>query len=180
MTDEMLLARLKRHKPDALDALIQKYNSYVCAIIIRTLGENYEIEDVKELASDVFLAVWNHADSILSDNLKSYLAMTARNKTLDFLRKSRILPMDIDELPALSDGNTPEAQVLKHEQAQIVRKAVLDMPQPDREIFLRYYYYLETSTQIAAAMGMDDSTVRGRLMRGRNRLKQALIKEGIV
>jgi RNA polymerase sigma-70 factor (ECF subfamily) len=61
-----------------------------------------------------------------------------------------------------------------------VRQAVLELPQPDREIFLRYYYYLQTSSQIAEAMGMEDSTVRGRLMRGRNHLKQMLLKEGIV
>jgi RNA polymerase sigma-70 factor (ECF subfamily) len=180
MTEEKLLHRLRRHKQDALEALIGQYNNYVCAVIINTLGQNFSQEDVKEIASDVFLAVWDHADAIHLGKLKAYLGTAARNKSKDFRRKQQTLPMDLDEVPALTDGKTPESQLLRQEQQELVRKAVLELPQPDREIFLRYYYYLQTSAQIAEAMGMEDSTVRGRLMRGRNHLKQMLLKEGIV
>lgn len=180
MTEENLIKRMKRQKPDALEALIQQYNNYVCTIIINTLGSGYNMEDVKELASDVFMAVWTHADSLHVGKVKSYIGTTARNKSKDFLRKRKTLEMDLDEVPMLTDGQTPESQLLKQEQIKVVREAVLNMPQPDREIFLRYYYYLQTSVHIAEAMGMADSTVRGRLKCGRARLKQALLKEGIV
>ena len=54
------------------------------------------------------------------------------------------------------------------------------MEQPDREIFLRYYYYLQSSAEIAQAMGMGASAVRARLMRGRNVLRNKLCKEEIL
>ena len=47
----------------------------------------------------------------------------------------------------------------------------------DREIFLRYYYYLQTTDQIAETMGIPPSTVRSRLSRGRKTLKETLSKE---
>ena len=180
MTEEALIKRLKRQRPDALEAMIQQYNNYVCTIIINTVGTGFNMEDVKELASDVFMAVWNHADSLHTGKVKSYIGTTARNKSKDFLRKRKTLEMDIDEIPMLTSGQTPESQLLKQEQIKAVRMAVLNMTEPDREIFLRYYYYLQTSIQIADAMNMEANTVRGRLKRGREKLKQVLLKEGIV
>ena len=47
----------------------------------------------------------------------------------------------------------------------------------DREIFLRYYYCLQTAVEIAAALHMPSSTVRSRLVRGRKALAKALGKE---
>ena len=47
----------------------------------------------------------------------------------------------------------------------------------DREIFLRYYYCLQTAEEIAAALHMPSSTVRSRLVRGRKALAKVLGKE---
>lgn len=64
--------------------------------------------------------------------------------------------------------------------SRLVREAVLEMEQPDREIFLRRYYYLQSSVQIGQALNMEPGTVRIRLMRGRNVLKQKLRKEDVL
>ena len=53
-----------------------------------------------------------------------------------------------------------------------------DMPPPDREIFIRKYYFLETSAEIAAAMGRTADDVNQRLSRGRKRLREQLAKGG--
>jgi DNA-directed RNA polymerase specialized sigma24 family protein len=42
---------------------------------------------------------------------------------------------------------------------------------------LRYYYYLQSTDQVAAQMGIPAATVRSRLARGREILKQKLSKE---
>ena len=46
----------------------------------------------------------------------------------------------------------------------------------DREIFLRRYYYNQTAGQIAEALHMNPSTVRSRLLRGRQALRTELQK----
>ena len=60
MTEEKLLEGLKQQKSEALEALILQYNRYVAAVIAVILGTSCCREDVEELASDVFVAVWNH------------------------------------------------------------------------------------------------------------------------
>ena len=53
-----------------------------------------------------------------------------------------------------------------------IAELVAALPQPDREIFLRRYYLLETSRSIAAVLGMSEHAVNVRLSRGRAKLKQ--------
>ncbi len=180
MTEEKLLSRLRQGDTKALEILIDRYNAYVCSIVTMILDRRAEKEDVEELVSDVFLSIWNHANALRPGKVKLYIGAAARNTAKSFLRKSQTLSMDQDELIALTDETTPENQFLKQEQQKLIRAAILGMPQPDREIFLRYYYYLQTSEQIGEEMGMTAANIRSRLMRGRNRLKQALWKEDIL
>lgn len=179
MTEEKMLSRLKRGKPDALEALIDQYNSYVASIVTFILGASGTRQDVEELVSDVFLAIWSHADALSPGKVKPYIAATARNKARSFLRSRRDLPMELDEviLPAMDDT---EERFIQKEQHNRVREAVLEMPPPDDEIFLRYYYYFQTTVEIARQMEITPGTVRIHLMRGRNKLKEKFLKEEVL
>ena len=50
------------------------------------------------------------------------------------------------------------------------------MPEPDREIFLRHYFYRQGVAGIALALDMNVNTVKTRLRRGRESLRRALTK----
>lgn len=52
------------------------------------------------------------------------------------------------------------------------------MPQPEREIFFRCYSYCQPVAQIAQQMALNPSTVKTRLHRGRQTLKETLTKGG--
>ena len=65
------------------------------------------------------------------------------------------------------------------EAAQEVGRLVAAMEPPDRDIFLRRYYLLQSSKEIAAALGMSVSNVNTRLSRGREKLRRQLREGGI-
>ena len=50
------------------------------------------------------------------------------------------------------------------------------MGQPDRDIFLRFYYYYQSIEDIALEMDINLSTVKSKLRRGRGKLKQTLTR----
>ena len=50
---------------------------------------------------------------------------------------------------------------------------------PDRDIFLRKYYLLQSGKEIAAALGMSVESVNTRLSRGRDRLRRELTEKGV-
>ena len=86
--------------------------------------------------------------------------------------KATDLPLDEDIL--ILDDDSEFDRLAKEEQDGMVRKAVYSMPQPDKEIFLRFYYYCQSVSLIADQMQMNPSTVKTKLRRGRERLRVIL------
>ena len=177
-SDAQLLRRMQMGDDKALGLLMDRYAGYVYQVIANVLLQSGTASDAEELTSDTFYAVWSHAGSISSRNLKAYLAVTARNKAKSFLRKKRELPMDLDTMP-LSDGISLEDRAMEQELKLLLHKAIEKMRPQDRDIFLRYYYYMQTTSQISQLLNIPHSTVRTRLMRGRKTLKKLLTKEGL-
>ena len=64
----------------------------------------------------------------------------------------------------ISSG-TPERELEKREQAAYIRKAVLALREPEREIFLRYYYFYQPVSTIAEEMGLESANVKTKLFR---------------
>ena len=96
------------------------------------------------------------------------------------IRDRAPIEADLDTI-ALPDGaNAPEQELLRRERQVRVRAAIEAMPPVDREIFLRYYYYLQPAPEIAQAMGLTHGAVRTRLSRGRAALKKTLLQEAAV
>lgn len=177
MTDDQMLCGIQAGDQKALEALMEKYRRYVYTIVSNIMGRVGSAADAEELTQDAFYATWNHADAIRPGKLKAYLGVTARNGAKSFLRNRRDMPMDLDELE-LPDNSAPlEDQLIRWERARKLKKAIHKMRPKDREIFLRYYYYMQTAKEIGEVMGIPSSTVRSRLKRGRDSLKKTLSKE---
>ena len=85
--------------------------------------------------------------------------------------------MDLDEIELPSNDPALEDEVIREELAEAVRKAVDSLRPMDREIVLRYYFYLQPAEDIAAELQIAPATVRSRLSRGREVLRQRLEKE---
>lgn len=75
--------------------------------------------------------------------------------------------------------NPLEEQAVLEAQKQALLAAVESMKEPDREIFLRYYYYFETMEEIALRLEMPVGTVKAKLHRGRKRLKDTLTEQEV-
>ena len=176
LTEEQALRQMKQGSQDALAWFIQRYGAYVSTIIHNIIGQRMSNADVEEVASDVFLALWNNAGKILPNAARSWLATVARNTARSRLRRaSDTLPLD--EEAAIVDDRTPEAALERREQAVRVRMALLSLNPVDREVFLRFYYYYQKTADIAADMGLNESTVRTKLNRGRAKLRDFLLRE---
>jgi RNA polymerase sigma-70 factor (ECF subfamily) len=176
MTDVQMLNSLRAQEQEALEQLMEKYHRYVYTIIY---GIIHSPEDVEELVQDTFYAVWSHADAIQPGKLKPYLGTTARNRAKSWLRSHKDLPMAPDMIEIASCDYDPEDAAQRREMARIIGRALNRMRPKDKEIFLRYYYYLQTTEEISRIMGIPRNTVLSRLMRGRKQLEKILAKEDL-
>ena len=126
LTEEQALRQMKQGSQDALAWFIQRYGAYVSTIIHNIIGQRMSNADVEEVASDVFLALWNNAGKILPNAARSWLATVARNTARSRLRRaSDTLPLD--EEAVIVDDRTPEATLERREQAVRVRMALLSL-----------------------------------------------------
>lgn len=157
----------------ALMWFIDRYTAYVATIINNMLLPRLTAADAEEAAADVFLALWKNAPRIKPGGVRAYLGGIARNKARDALRSLREeLPLEEDVLSIPGPG--PDEALTERELAERTRRAVELMPEPDREIFLRHYYYCQGVADIALALDMNANTVKTRLRRGRERLRKEL------
>ena len=54
------------------------------------LGSFAAGEDIEELASDVFVALWQAGRTLQTEHLRGWLGRVARNQAISFLRKQRL------------------------------------------------------------------------------------------
>lgn len=157
----------------ALMWFIDRYTAYVATIINNMLLPRLTAADAEEAAANVFLALWKNAPRIKPGGVRAYLGGIARNKARDALRSLREeLPLEEDVLSIPGPG--PDEALTERELAERTRRAVELMPEPDREIFLRHYYYCQGVADIALALDMNANTVKTRLRRGRERLRKEM------
>ena len=173
MTEARALRLLQEGSTDALKWFISKYTPYVSTIIYNIIGSSMSSADVEEVASDVFLALWENADKVNSGSVRGYLGSIARNKSKNKFRDAGF-DLPLDEELYISEDLTLDEQHIEKELQALVRREVLEMTEPDREIMLRYYYYYQPIHRIAREMGMTTANVKIKLHRARNALRSTL------
>lgn len=170
--------RLRRDDASALEEVMDAYSGYAAKIIAVFLNRALPAEEMEEALSDVFVSLWNSRKRLRGE-VKPYLAAIARNAARERLRRYRVAePLPTDE--TLTDpAPLPEQQAERRDRDDTVRRAVEDMPPPDRELFIRFYYLGQTVEEIAAVTGWNPSTLKSRLRRGREKLKRELTERGV-
>lgn len=179
MEDEKILRGLRVDDLKCYEALMDTYSRYVAAVVIRVAGDRLTNEDVEELCADVFIKLWRERRSLVIEGakLKSYIGAMARNRTLNKLRDRfiEVLPLDEDGI----DYETPEGCLIASEGKVVLNEVINTLPEPDREIFIRRYFYMEKMNEIAQRLGINAQTVGTKLFRGKKKLEKGLRERGV-
>ncbi|MDB7881657.1 sigma-70 family RNA polymerase sigma factor [Flavonifractor plautii] len=178
--DEITLAKkLRQGSRLALERAIDRFTPYVSAVVVRVLAGRGAREDVEELTADVFLALWAHAGELDPEQgLRPWLGAVARNRAMDWLRTHKeAAPLPEDA--AAPGGADPQAEAERREWAARLWDAVEGLDEPDRTLFLRYYYCGDKLKDIARALGLTQTAAKQRLFRGRKALRDTLTKGGV-
>lgn len=126
-SDEALMVRIGQGDQHACRDLVERYLGRIVAFASRVLGDRTSAEDV---AQDVFLRVWQHANRWRPQGtarLTTWLHRIALNLCLDRLSRQRDTPFD--DIAEPSDPR-PSTEMLFHEQqlGDHVTRALLDLP----------------------------------------------------
>lgn len=70
-----------------IDLIIEEYSHYVFTIIYNLAGNKLSYHDIEEIIADTFYLFWKNQDNI--ENIKSYLAVIAKNCTYNKLKQAK-------------------------------------------------------------------------------------------
>ncbi len=183
MDDQRLVRRLRSGDESVLGEIIFKYNRYVSTVIANQLRDFKNTLVIEELASDVFFELWQNRDRLTTSHLKAWLSTVSRNKAKNYIRAQRLqteslderLEEDSDDFVAISEDFL---NLEREEQARDLGLALKKLKRHERETVVRYYYYNQTVTKISEETGTNIETVKSRLRRGHDSLKEILGKGG--
>ena len=178
MDEHKILKRIRQGNSHGLDIAIRQYSAYVVTVIHNRACGCLSPEDEEEIASDVFLSLWQNAAKIEPGRLRSWLGRVSSNKTVDHLRRQKTT-VPLEDYTMVVEDPQWEA-VSRREQAELVEQALQRLSPSDREIFYRYYDLCQSTAVIAEEMHMVPATVRSRLSRGRAALRDTLCQRGFV
>jgi len=179
--DQRLLERMASGDGAALRTLYDQHARAVFSLAVRLLHSQQDAED---LVQEVFVQAWRQA--IRYDpgrgTVAAWLLMQTRSRAIDQLRSRRARPEGTDAESVLAQQRDPAAgadvEVVRLEQADAVRRALDDLPYPQRAALELAYYQGLTHVEIAAQLQAPLGTVKTRIRQGLLRLRDALTISG--
>ena len=146
-------------------------------------------EDAKDLAQEALIKAYQSIQGFRGESsFGTWIGRITANKCLDELRKRKRLQISsLDDEVELEEGSvkkeiasekmTPEESVLKEETVQYVQKKLEQMKEEYRIVLilreLEGYSYDEIANFLSCSLG----TVKSRISRARNYLKEQIMEE---
>ena len=172
LSDRELVAQCKQGRQEAFRTLVDRHWSTVVGAVSAILRDPDDVEDV---AQETFIQACRHLRDLKDpDKLPAWLNSVARNAARKSLRQRRLAR---DRLPEyelkcdLLDFDPPAVLEYRELRAQINR-----LPAPDRAAVNLFYLAGLEVDRIAKLLCVPPGTVKSRLHRARNRLRERMVE----
>lgn len=178
--EQEMIAQLLQQDERGMEALLLHYGPLMRYIIAPILPDP---QDREECLSEVSMRVWSRVAQFdpARGSWTAWLTAITRNTALNFQRSVQH-HSSVQSIPegTPAPGASPEEAMLRAERSAAVHNALGRLSPGDRALFYRKYYYLQSTAQIAAELGMTVRAVEGRLYRLKKQLRRMLGGEGHV
>src|SRR4051794_5343141 len=161
---------------DGFRSAFAEHHRKVYAAAFSVLGDATLAQDVVQ---DVFLRVWKRPDRFdpARGDLGTYLRLMARSRALDLWRESQVRGRAAERLKLT--GGAPEPRVeeqpqeifARDETGALVREALGQLPETQREALVLAYWGGLTADQIARRVQVPLGTAKSRIRLGLARLR---------
>jgi RNA polymerase sigma-70 factor (ECF subfamily) len=176
----------------AFGEIVRRYGDSVLGYLTRMAGNREQAED---LFQETFKRVHEKAHTFRGGQFKSWLFRIATRVTIDNARRRGRLKIvslnqrldcnnhNSDELGAVAvaDSHNPSGEVIKNEQAEKVRQAILSLPEKQRATLVLAYYQQLSYPEVAEVLGCSVGTVKTQMYRALRTLAKKLpdVGEGL-
>ncbi len=185
LDDRALVERARRRDGAAVRLIMQRHNRQLYRVARCVFHDDAEAEDVVQ---EAYVRAFTHLDGFRGEaQLSTWLTRIALNEALGRLRRRRITVglKDIDAindqgearviyLPSARQDSDPEAAAARAEVRRLLERAVDQLPDSLRMVFVLRDIEEMSIEETAAHLGLRPETVKTRLHRARRLLRQSL------
>lgn len=182
MDESKLIRAARRGDEAAFEQLVRLHEKKIYNLCLRMCGDP---EDAAEAAQDTFLALWRGLESFREDAaLSTWLYRLASNACIDLLRRNKRtvegVSLDDEELrlEVRDHAPTPEQHVEREETLRAVREGLGALPPEYRQVLVLRELHQLSYAEIGAAMELEAGTVKSRISRARQLLRNYLSADG--
>jgi RNA polymerase sigma-70 factor, ECF subfamily len=180
-SDEELVAAILRGERKLFGDLVGRYQRRLVNYLNRLLRNS---EDAHDLAQEVFLKVYQALDRFDPRyRFSTWIFRVAQNAAIDQIRRQRLklvsMTRESDEgedrdwdFP--SEDPTPYGDLRNRERGSAIETAIAGLPWEYRELILLRHYGELSYDEIATLKRLPLGTVKNKLFRGRQMLKEKL------
>lgn len=158
-----------------IDKIIDDFYSYVYIIVKNGVSVLITDEDIEEIISDVFVAIWKNSRNLSkTTEIKSYLAGIAKNLIRNKYRNTELNFSISDYEENLVDTCNIEKITEENEQNKVISNTLKTVKTKEYEIFIMFYYEAKSVKEIAKVLNLSTSNVKTILHRIRKIIKRNL------
>lgn len=168
--DDVVGTDAERH--DAFAALVERQSRFVFRVAYSVLRNTADAEDAVQ---ETFLKLYRTGAWERMDDEKAFLARAAWRMAVDRLPRRDVgedSASALDELPTM--GQSPEQAAVGRDSTAMLHRMIDSLPEDLRQPLALSALQELNSREITAVMGINEGTVRTRLMRAREMLKAKL------
>lgn len=178
--EKKLMKRIKARDPKALEQIYDLYKALLFGMILSIVKNREEAEDVLQ---EVFLKIWEKAGTFDEErgHVYSWIIRLSRNKAIDRIRSKgykmqQKASVRIDESRFTPEDNEsdPLETTIFSDRADLVKKALEEIPEAQREVITIAYYRGMTQSEIADYLDLPLGTIKTRTRMGMIKLKKIL------
>ena len=176
--DVKLIQRILAGDENAFATLIEKYQRQVHALAFRKVGDFQTAEDITQ---ETFLQVHQKL-ATLNDPTKfsGWLYAIATHLCIAWYRKNRLQTEALQEIHISEIETEAYSRYIAREHAKttaevqhdLVKSLLTKLKESDREVITLHYFEEMTSSEIGEFLGVSENTIKSRLHRARQRLKE--------
>ena len=176
MNDNIIIRLIQDGKTDAYAGLVKKYHKHLLSFIYRLVRDPHLTEDIGQ---EVFLSAYKSLhkfDTKSGTPFVAWLFVIARNRCINYLRdhkKSQNVSIDDESKHLPVSEDTAEEELIRNEDLQVLRASLEQLPEPFKTTIMKSLKGASLS-EIACEYGIPLSTVKSRLFRAKNKIRQLM------
>ena len=183
--DPDLVASAAQGVEGGFEELVRRYQRPISGYVYRMVGD---YEAALDLTQEIFIKIYGSLSRYRPEfKFSTWIYKIAHNAAIDHLRRNSGRERSIVcgaesetfDLPLESEGLSPEQQSEREERRVEIEMVVRSLPTPYRELVVLRHSQDLTYEEIVDVTGLPLGTVKNRLFRAREMMRQQFLTRGI-